>query len=328
MPPPIRLSDLDLFALVDADTDEAKTFTTYMFYWDSLAANVELTHGTEPTASVLADLNAQTSFRSLAGKGKPQNPVKVRELLLNGWTSELRLHLIPPGDAARLWIGNHGAPIDAYYATSRLASAFLLMRDNALPETHSGLLRAVSSLVSGQRLLPHPWDLTCLSIKPATYGGFQQAPGSCSNLATNADPYDRTAMLLRTTRERGVATKVKEMKKRLKTQRAPNGESKRQDDKLGATTVFDFTWRMRTRSNYGDPGMFHVGTLTEDRSTAYATAVRSWTTATMGLFEALVAQRAPALLEESAVYFLSRDRSGIGDGLLAPRLRALGLLAV
>jgi hypothetical protein len=73
--------------------------------------------------------------------------------------------------------------------------------------------------------------------------------------------------------------------------------------------------------------MYYVGTLHADRSKAYATAVRVWNTATMFVFEALIAQRARAVLEDTAVHFISRDRSGLAGDLIVPRLRALGLLA-
>jgi hypothetical protein len=63
------------------------------------------------------------------------------------------------------------------------------------------------------------------------------------------------------------------------------------------------------------------------RSQAYAAAVRAWNTATMFVFEALIAQRARHVLEETAVHFISRDRSTLADDLIVPRLRALGLLA-
>ena len=84
---------------------------------------------------------------------------------------------------------------------------------------------------------------------------------------------------------------------------------------------------MRTRSHYGDPAMYYVGTLHSERSKTYAAAVRSWNAATMFVFEALIAQRARDVLEETAVHFISRDRSGLADALIVPRLRALGLLA-
>lgn len=325
----LRFSDLDLYALLDSDSDEARTFTTYLGYWVSLAEHIQENYGDDVAPGVLEDLNRRRSFIRMASRSKPNDDTAMlmRSLLLNGWTSELRLHLIEAGDTGRLWLANHGAPVDSYYATSRHASAFLLLHDGSAPATHRGLLNSVAALVTGPRLLPPPWDLHCARMRPQPcYGGFPSPPGPCSNLATTVDRYARTAMMLRTTRDRGVDKKVEETKQRLKRRRAPNGEYQRQDQTLTATTVFDFAWRMRTRSNYGDPAMYYVGTLHAARSEAYAAAVRAWNTATMFLFEALIAQRARGLLEDTAVHFISRDRSGLADDLIVPRLRALGLL--
>jgi hypothetical protein len=97
---------------------------------------------------------------------------------------------------------------------------------------------------------------------------------------------------------------------------------------MEATTVFDFGWRMRARSHYGDPAMFYAGTLTHDRSRLFAESIRLWTGATMSVFEALVAQGAPALLEETATRFIARDRSEISARLITPRLQALGLFKI
>lgn len=324
-----RFSDLDLYALLDSDSDEARTFTTYLGYWVSLAELLEASYGDDMVAGIMASLGTRRAFSRMRNRPKPADAMAsaMRSLLLNGWTSELRLHLIETADAGRLWLANHGAPIDSYYATSRHASAFLVMRDGVVPTTHRGLLNAISALITGPRLLPTPWDLHCLAVSAQpVYGGFSSPPGPCSNLATTADAHARTAMLLRTTRDRGVRKKVEETKERLKRRRAPNGERQRQDQSLPATTVFDFAWRMRTRSNYGDPAMYYVGTLHAERSKAYAAAVRTWNTATMFVFEALIAQRARAVLEEAAVHFISRDRSGLAEALIVPRLRTLGLL--
>lgn len=321
----IRFSELNFYSLLDADSDEARTFTTYLGYWVCLAQRVQTRYGDEPTQGILAELQTRKPFRSLSGRGKAANPDDVRALLLNGWTSELRLNLIDLEDAPRLSVANHGAPVDAYYASSRHATAYLAHGD--APTTHRGLLNAMSALVTGSRLLPPPWDLTCGAVKPQpVYGGFDQAPASCSNLAATADPDARAAMLLRTTRDRHVRKKVEEVKQAEKRQRARNGEAGRQDQKLMATTTFDFAWRMRARSNYGDPAMFYVGVLGPERAQAYAAALRTWTNATMFLFEALIAQRSRRVIADAAVHFISRDRSGLADQIIVPRLRTLGLL--
>lgn len=46
----------------------------------------------------------------------------------------------------------------------------------------------------------------------------------------------------------------------------------------------------------------------------------------MLLFEALIAQRAKAELREDAVFVIGRDRSGMAETLLLPRMKALGVL--
>jgi hypothetical protein len=323
----IDFSGIDVYSLVDADSDEARTFTTYLGYWVCLADQLQRHYGSEVVPTLLIELQRRPAFRRLSGQGRPSNPGAVRGLLLNGWTSELRLNLIALDDTKRLTLANHGAPIDAYYATSRHATAWLCLRDGTVPTTHRALLNAISSQVTASRLYPAPWDIYCSGLTPQpTYGGFVQQPGSCSNLSITADLDARAAMLLRTSRQRGVEKKIEEVKQRRKVKQAPRGEKQRQDQQLAATTVFDFAWRMRARSNYGDPAMFYVGSLGHERAHSYAAAVRAWTNATMFLFEALVSQRAKTLLEEAAVHFISRDRSGLAETLIVRRLRNLGLL--
>ena len=132
-------------------------------------------------------------------------------------------------------------------------------------------------------------------------------------------------MMLRTTRKRGVGKKVEETKQRLKRRRAPNGEFARQDAALAATTVFDFAWRMPDALKLRGPrdvlrGHARLHTIARVRG-----GDPDLNTATMFVFEAFIAQRARELLEEVAVHFISRDPSKLADGLIVPRLRALGL---
>jgi hypothetical protein len=244
----------------------------------------------------------------------------------NAWSSELAMYLVDVNDTGRLWLANQWTPVQ-YYATSRVASAWLVARDGHAPETHRGLLRALSAQVSNGTLYPSPWCLCCTAVKPRpVYAGFPAPPSVTSNLAVTSDRHDRAAMMLRTTRDRDVRKRVDQVKGDRKLRRAPNGESVRQDAALEPTTLFDFAWRMRTRSNYGDPAMFYVGTLTPDRSREYAIAVRRVVSTTMFLFEAFLAQKARRLLVDTAVHFIARDRAHKADDLLGDRLRTLGLL--
>jgi hypothetical protein len=291
-----------------------------------LAEHVDQLYGAPPYDALLAELHRR-GLHKLGGKWMAGDPDRLKSALLNAWSSELALYLVDLDNHERLWLGNQWAQVQGYYATSRAASAWLVAHQGVAPETHSGLLRAMESQISGMTLYPCPWSLTCMRLLPfASYGGFASPPNATSNLSLSADPYDRSAMMLRTTRDRDITRRVEQVKKNLKKGRAPNGEYQRQDTRVRATTIFDFAWRTRTRSNYGDPAMFYVGTLTPDRSRDYASAIRTITRATMFLFEAMIAQKAPKILADTATHFTTRDRARISDIVIIPRLQALGLI--
>jgi hypothetical protein len=320
-------STFDVYALLDADTDEARSFTTYLGYWACLSNHVVDIYGAEPFDGLLAEMHTRR-LASLGGSRSGCDRDQLADLLLNAWTSELALHLVELENTERLWLANHSAPVHAYFATSRAASAWQLVRNSVPVESHAALLRAASSDIFVPRpKYPLPWSLCCTALKPkVSYHGFPANPSHVSNLAANADPHDRCAMLLRTTRHREVKRLVEQLKKERHLDRAPNGTYRAKDAGLSATTVFDFMWRARKRSNYGDPAMFYVGTLTPNRSRVFAASVRQFTAATMFVFEAMIAQRARDTLIDSATHFISRDRARLADHVLGPRLRALGLL--
>lgn len=325
MPALLKSLGLDVYALTDSGTEEARTFTTYSGYWLSLVEHVEQEFGMFPFPRLLAELERR-GLTNLASKQASCNEQQLRSLLLNAWSSELAMYDVEL-DSPRLWLSNQWAQVKAYYATTRMAGAWLLARDGKVPENHGGLLRAMSAQVTGQRLYPSPWSLCCTRRHPtAQYAGFSRNPEPSSPLAANVDRHDRTAMMLRTTRDRDIERLVDIVKKKRRLGRAPNGETIRQDNGLVATTVFDFAWRMRHRSNYGDPAMFYVGTLSADRAREYAAAIRTFTGATMFLFESFISQKSKILIAEAAVHFTSRDRSKIADQVIVPRLQVLGLI--
>jgi hypothetical protein len=325
MPDILKSLGLDVYAFTDADTDEAHTFTTYSGYWSALMEHIEQEFGLFPYPNLLVELEAR-GLTKLASKRAACDEQMLRSLLLNAWSSELAMYDVEL-DNPRLWLSNQWAQVKAYYANTRMATAWLLARDGRAPDNHARLLRAIAAQVSGQQLYPAPWSLGCTRRYPdPAYSGFARDPKTVSPLATSVDRFDRTAMMLRTTRERDIQRLVDEIKRKRGMRKAPNGESARQDRSLRPTTVFDFAWRMRHRSNYGDPAMFYVGTLTAERAKEYAVAIRTVTGATMFLFEALVTQKARALVADAAIHFTSRDRSKIADQVMVPRLRVLGVV--
>jgi hypothetical protein len=322
---PLTFRSLDVYAFLDADSPEAKAFTTYMVYWACLARIVVDTYGQDFSSAMVADLESRRAYRALTASKFIGDTTALRSLLLNAWNSELALYLVDDDDP-RLTAQNQWNNVYAYYATGRGALAWLLVRDGQAPMRHRPLLRALAAQVQGSRLFPPPWNLCCSALAPLRHDGFTFPPGDVSNLSVAADPFDMAAKLLKTTRSKRVSELVAEITASRRLVRAPRGESARVDGSLECTSVFDFLWRSRTRANYGNPSMFYMGTLDLARSQNYMTAVRTFTAATMLLFEALIAQRARKALVDAAVHYISRDRTKITDVVLGARLRALGLL--
>lgn len=310
----------------DGNSREAYVFRTYTGYWACLADHVRCRYGDDHIPGLLKELRDWPAYRAMR-KGDAPLTKDLRGLLLNGWTSELSLNLIDLDDRERIAIANHMTPVFAYYATSRHALAWITIRTGIEPSNHRALLNSIATEVANSSLYPPPWNFACTATFPeALYCGFDSPPGKCSNLEDTVDRDARAGMLLRTTRERDIETRVADMKRRQRLARAPSGEKARQDQRLIATTVFDFAWRMRTRSNYDDPAMFYSGTLDYGRAQAYAAAVRTWTSATMFLFEALIARRAMNVLRDTALHFSQLDRSNMAKTLILPRLQALEAL--
>lgn len=316
---------LDVYAFVDSDTAEARTFTTYMGYWSAIAGVIQDRYGPDFQASLVKHLRSRRLVRRLGAARYRGDQAELQQLLVGAWTQELGLYAVDDDDP-RLMLQNLWNNVYAYYATSRAAAAFLLVRNDAPPPNHRKLLRSLAAIVQNSALLSPPWSLSCTNAQEPTFGGFCTDPNEVSNLASNADPYDLIAKALKTTRMKRVAQLAKIRRERTGRKRLANGERTQIDSQCEATTVFDFLWRTRTRSNYGDPSMFYVGTLDEARSQQYVSAVRTVTAATMLLFETLVATRAPNLVAESGVHFISRDRTRLADQVLGERLRALDVL--
>jgi hypothetical protein len=319
---------LDTWALVDADSNEEKQFASYMNYWEALAGIIVGSFGTEPVAGLRDAFDDKSQrfakkFRALSSKQFAGDSRLLRTLLLGAWNSELGLYLVDEEDD-RLMHQNQWNNVFAYYASSKAALAWTLVRDNAVPTTHRSLLDAMAAQAGAAvSLFPVPWSLCCTCCSGrADYSGFANPPRPVSNLTSGGDPFDLTAKFLKTTRQK----RLDERKKQDHPKRAPNGYRARLDGTMPPTSVFDFLWRSRTRANYGDPSMFYMGTLTQDRAVRFLRAVRLVTSTTMGLFEMLVGERAKGVLLDAADHFISRDRTHITQAGLAARLVEARLL--
>lgn len=320
-------SKLDVYALVDADSNEAKQFQTYSFYWRQLERAIEQTYGADPVPAVAAVVTGTKAFRRLSATQYTGSADTLTHLLHNSWANELMLYVVDDGDP-RLLLAVQWQNVYVYYATGMSAMAWLCVRDGAPPKAHRRLLDGLAAQISTSQLIPPPWNLHLAAHQPPEWRGFAAAPRDCSNLSSvsSVDPLDAIGKMLKTTRGKAIDLRADE--RRAKNGgRLRNGERAGIDAQLSVTTTFDFVWRSRTRANYGSPAMFFKGSLGDVSScVAYITALKRYADATMLLFEAFVGQRARATLVDAATEFIARDRSQQSDMLVGRRLRELGYL--
>ena len=195
------------------------------------------------------------------------------------------------------------------------------------PTTHRALLNAMAAQVTGSRLYPAPWNLCCSALTPeAVYRGLTSSRVTAATWQSSADRNARAAMLLRTTRKRGLDKRVEEVKQRGKLRRASGGERARQDRRLDATRfstllgacAHDPTMAIRPCSTWGRWDMIEPALMLQQFAhgpTRRCFYLRRWWRSDLGI-----------VLEDAALHFISRDHSQLAEALIVPRLQSLGLL--
>jgi hypothetical protein len=70
----VDFSGIDVYSLVDADSEDARTFTTYLGYCVCLAEHIQQRYGDAAAPALLAELHSRPAFRRLPARASPQIP--------------------------------------------------------------------------------------------------------------------------------------------------------------------------------------------------------------------------------------------------------------
>src|SRR5205823_3978677 len=132
----------------------------------------------------------------------------------------------------------------------------------AVTDTHATILAALSNTIRQQKLFPCPWSAWCSGGPDRgemRLGGLPPAAP-----VTQDEPWKVTfssslQLALCTTRDRQIAQKKEEQRQREGRKRLSAEASQRIAERQPATTIFDFIWRLRTRSDYRDAESFLEG---------------------------------------------------------------------
>ena len=178
--------------------------------------------------------------------------------------------------ASALWL-----PVQAYYAVHGFSLALLAATVNAanMPQTHRAFMRVAADRIV-DRLFPQPFS----AVLRRGYDSWKHLPGDLTGVPNNrADirsglnlehPNEATreahiVQCLDTTRRRLIEGKLESArtKARKSAKRGARLSSQQQvciADSVGPTTVFDYFYRVRIKSNYEDTTMYQQGSENAD----------------------------------------------------------------
>lgn len=248
------------------DSDAARALTTYRNYLGALSEFVRATYGSGQNQY----RNLLDAQRALVGFGRINrartiNMSRVRELLFNAWHTEVVLglpdSLLDPG---LIRFTNQWAPVQAYYAVYSLWRAWFLIEALGAA-SHTEILRSASTAVRQRGLFPAPWSYSCTGgylLSDANHIGFRSKKirdvSSLSTPTRNVAEDDWVSKTLRTTRRFFLEQREERWKRENRTRagvpyrRIPPAARQRIRQQLYGTTLFDFLYRLRIRSNYRD----------------------------------------------------------------------------
>lgn len=240
-------------------------------------------------------------------------PESVQKLLFRGWLTLRAMQLLPIHQHPTLaTTANFWAPVQAYYAIHGVGSAVLACLGNSIPEDHRAFRASMSGDQGVQRLLPYPFNMWCKGLSlgdhecPYQFGNCRTAvreAKQASNLQTpnRLTAHTLAAKALLTTRnkfledlfEKQRSTKVTRGKIRRNIM---SEEKRRTEKKLHPTSIFDFLYRIRVRSNYDDPEMYIYGHTDTTTAGRHYTHLLHLTTALIECLERIIAQKCGSTL--------------------------------
>ncbi len=163
---------------------------------------------------------------------------------------------------ANLWL-----PVQSYYAFHGVGLACMAALGQEIPRDHRAFRAQSAKLVSW--LFPTPFSVSCSGgPTPAefTFSGIKTSPKEIAehNALTTPHRFNADVFIgkcLSTTRERLLDENVKSAQhqnvSKGKTRRnVKSSEKQKISERLNPTTVCDFIYRIRFRSNYDNPDMY------------------------------------------------------------------------
>lgn len=183
------------------------------------------------------------------------------------------MNLLPIQDNPKLAIpASFWAPVQAYYAVQGYGLACMILLGQPAPESHTKFLNAMCNHIVKKCYLPFPFNIYCSgnpldeNIESVRFTNLSVDYATVKNtsvLTFSPEIYynELIAKALATTRVRFIDFRLKqEGKKRAKPGRKrkilSSNEKKDIVNKIHETTIIEFLFRLRIKSNYESPNMY------------------------------------------------------------------------
>lgn len=306
------------FRVVDSEAE--KVFTTYSNYLAHVRNCLEGTYGIADDLheGLAVATRTRRPYRKIQRRRLTADEEnRVGKSLRLALATEAQLRLRGQHDIELLPDLLQGAASEAYYAVYHAARAFFTAGGFSVQALHASVLNQLSTVVAQRDLLPPPWSVTVCGgprredFQTDGLPASAPPPGVVHNLA-HVDPttvWDSLTKALCTTRERQLKERRDDWCERNNRKRLPPAEAQRFAKSLQPTTVFNFLWRLRKRSDYRDADVFLDGVWTPQQAKDYHRSIETLVAGSITVLDTLtVAYAGPDIYQRAIQPFLGTTR--------------------
>lgn len=232
----------------------------------------------------------------------------IEKYLHNAWNSERILNSPKELNVKTSFIkfANHWSPVLGYYSIFLCFQALLISLGEKPILEHANFLSKVSSFIKKNNLpFIYPWNLLCWSCTYYNEEKFNYEVDSNKVRDLNILENPRfvkepifIAKILKTTRIKEEIYREKKWKKdgKIKNKdgsvkkRFTREEKEKVSNSVSPTSIFNFLYRLRIRSNYEDADIFFVGERSDKTVNDYFNSIILITDYTMFFIESVLKQ--------------------------------------
>jgi hypothetical protein len=228
---------------------------------------------------------------------------------------------------------NHWAPVQLYYATYLSLRAYFEACGSQIPNEHSKNLKTINNeILSKPGLFPFPFQTmcscsgTCVNSSHFLYLPDGKTVNKISGLKNfeKVNSYDFFALCLKTTRDKQIEKLCEDWKHRYKKKRVSPVEKVKMVNNLVPTSIFNFLYRLRLRSNYEDADSFLLSLPTETEAQEFNKSLRVIGWYVQLLFETLIMGHIGIrLFTEMVTKFTKYEKYGVSKITVNKRLKLI-----